>query len=426
VEYFGRVDGNTGARKPASLENVAMRKQKIETVVAGHICLDIIPAIAQKVKTLDQLVAPGKLVDVGPAVISTGGAVSNTGLALHRLGIATSLMGKIGNDSFGRAILDVLHGYGKGLTDGMIIDDSVTSSYTVVINPPGIDRCFLHCPGANDTLGADDIRYDKLEGVRLFHFGYPPLMRLMYTQGGAELEKIARAVRNRGVTMSLDMALPDPASEAGRQDWVAILRRVLPHVDVFLPSFDEILAMLRPALSAAEQACIPAPGTRGGKGPILSLLAKHLIDLGCAIVVLKLGEEGLYLRTTPDRDRLSNLGACQPDPLKPWIGRELVVPCFRTRVVGTTGAGDCTIAGFLAGLLKGLPPDSTMTHAVGTGAFNVEQADATSGVPAWNTVSERIARGWDRLPTQSPGPGWTWSDNNCAWIGPADQGEKQS
>jgi sugar/nucleoside kinase (ribokinase family) len=51
---------------------------------------------------------PGKLVDVGPAVLATGGAVSNTGLALHRLGSHVQFMGKVGNDQSGAVIMDVL------------------------------------------------------------------------------------------------------------------------------------------------------------------------------------------------------------------------------------------------------------------------------------------------------------------------------
>jgi len=53
---------------------------------------------------------PGRLLQVGPAVLSTGGAVSNTGLALHKLGIPTRLMGKTGRDSFGAAIREIVAG----------------------------------------------------------------------------------------------------------------------------------------------------------------------------------------------------------------------------------------------------------------------------------------------------------------------------
>jgi sugar/nucleoside kinase (ribokinase family) len=104
---------------------------------------------------------------VGAAALSTGGAVSNVGLALHRLGIGTQLMGKIGRDLFGQAIAQVVASFDPHLTAGMIVDDAAVSSYAVVINPPGVDRVFLHCPGANDTFGACNIEApDALSGIR--------------------------------------------------------------------------------------------------------------------------------------------------------------------------------------------------------------------------------------------------------------------
>lgn len=110
--------------------------------------------------------------------------MSNTGLALHRLGLRTKLMSKIGDDQFGKAILDVLGSYGDELAGGMIVAEGEHSSYSLVISPPGVDRIFLHCTGANDTFAAEDILTNELQGARLFHFGYPPLMRKMYENEG--------------------------------------------------------------------------------------------------------------------------------------------------------------------------------------------------------------------------------------------------
>jgi sugar/nucleoside kinase (ribokinase family) len=319
-----------------------------EVVVAGHICLDIIPTFERPVA-----LEPGKLFKIGPAVIATGGAVSNTGLSLRRLGVPTLLMGKVGEDLIGRAILERVN------SDGMIVAKGETSSYTVVISPPGVDRTFLHCTGANDTFVADDINYDRLAGARLFHFGYPTLMRSIYADGGRQMETILRRVKKRGLLTSLDMSYPDPQSEASQVDWPAWLARVLPHVDVFLPSFDEMQLML----------C-----TKAGPPEI----ARRLREWGARIAGLKLGDQGLYVQ---------------------WPDRELRAPCFEVTVVGTTGSGDATIAGFLAGLLHGLPPEDVMTMAVAVGAYCCEAADATSGVCHWGEVQRRIQSGWNRRRT---------------------------
>ena len=218
-----------------------------DAVVAGHICLDVIPDLSGLgAEPLSTLLRPGQLVEVGNPALATGGPVSNTGLALHILGVKTQLMGKVGDDPLGHVVTQIVADQGAGLADGMVVDPEAATSYSIIISPPDIDRIFLHSPGANNTFGAADVRYDVVAQARLFHFGYPPLMRRIYADNGAELIEIYRRVRALEVTTSLDMAVPDPATDAGRADWVAILEGVLPFVDVFLPSVEEILFMLRP------------------------------------------------------------------------------------------------------------------------------------------------------------------------------------
>ena len=185
---------------------------------------------------------------LGQTSISTGGAVANTGLALHRLGIETRLLARVGADQFGRTI-NKWSVRKKTLTpprlaDGITISAETSTSYSVVISPPGSDRRFLHHPGANDDFCADDVRDKALRDSRLFHFGYPPLMARMFADDGVQLTELFRHVKSLELTTSLDMALPDLNSAAGHDNWLTILKNTLPHVDIFLPSLDEILFML--------------------------------------------------------------------------------------------------------------------------------------------------------------------------------------
>lgn len=392
-------------------------------VVAGHICLDLIPTFSGDEADVTAMLTPGKLTRVGRAVLATGGAVSNTGLALHRLGLPVRLAGKIGDDLFGRAILELLRSQGPMLADGMIVREGEQSSYTVVLNPAGVDRIFLHCPGANDTFGAEDVPSGTLAGARLFHFGYPPLMRRMYADEGGELRTLFRRVKEHGLTTSLDMALPDPGSEAGRVDWVRACERVLPFVDVFLPSIDEILFMLeRTWWERIHRKASPGHPRTGLDGGVLAEVSERLIRMGAAIVVFKLGDQGLYMRTTSELSRILAMGQGTPRDAAVWCGRELLAPCFAVRVRGTTGAGDCTIAGMLAGLLFGLAPESAMTSAVGVGACSVEETDATSGVRPWSDVQARIATGWSRCKMDLQLDGWRWDETADIWRGPHDTG----
>ncbi len=197
----GRTDRQAGGHRVS---------RRWDAVVAGHICLDLIPDLSRVDRaSLTALLRPGQLVEVGAASISTGGAVSNTGLALHKLGIQSRLMGKIGDDILGRVVEQVVEAHGPGLSGGMVVDPSSDTSYTVIISPPGVDRVFLHAPAANCSFGAADVRYDEVAQARLFHFGYPPLMRRTFVNTGAELVDMFATCIPWGST-SLDMALPVP------------------------------------------------------------------------------------------------------------------------------------------------------------------------------------------------------------------------
>ena len=67
-----------------------------------------------------------------------------------------------------------------------------------MINPPGVDRSFLHCPGANRDILFARRPLRELADVRLFHFGYPPLMPPMYADGGEQLRGMFARVQERG------------------------------------------------------------------------------------------------------------------------------------------------------------------------------------------------------------------------------------
>ena len=394
-------------------------QENYHAVVAGHICLDVIPDLTTTTRgDLSRVLTPGRLLEVGPVSFSTGGPVSNTGLVMHKLGISTQLMGKVGNDLFGRAVLQIMASYNPHLADGMVIDENVSTSYSIIINWPNVDRIFLHCPGANDTFCADDLGYDLVKQARLFHFGYPPLMRMMYDDGGLQLAEIYRRSKETGVTTSLDMALPDPTSAAGRANWMQILQATLPYVDIFMPSIAEILYVLRRETfdelwSAARGSNILSLITP----ELLSDLSTQLIQMGVKIIGLKLGERGLYLRTA-EGAAIKSLGrACPSDP-DIWANREMWIACFQVNVVGTTGSGDATIAGFLSALLRDMSPEETVTAAVAVGACNVEAADALSGIRPWEETLQRVRSGWRRHELSLTSSNWRFDKSHQLWVGP--------
>lgn len=391
--------------------------ENYDAVVAGQLCLDIIPQFPDGITgQFDRLFVPGRLLEVSRVTLSTGGAVSNTGLALNRLGIPTRLMGKVGDDLFGQAVQQIIASYGPGLLDAMVVDPGVSTSYTLIISPPGTDRMFLYFPGANATFSADDVRYELVSEARLFHFGYPPLLRRMVEDDGVQLVDVLRRARETGVTTSLDTAFPDPLSAAGRADWATILGSALPYVDIFLPSIEEILYMLR------RNTYDELSSTAGGGSflplvtpELLSDLGRELLDMGARIVGLKLGDRGLYVRTA-DVLAIESLGRARPTESAVWADKEMWAPCFKVDMVGTTGAGDAAIAGFLSALLRDWPPEAATTAAVAVGACNVEADDALGGIRTWDETLDRMSEDWARHPLKLESPGWRFNDEHHLWV----------
>lgn len=400
---------------------MAKKKRKkaysVEIVVAGHICLDVFPTLAGGIEHF----RPGQTIEAGPVVFATGGPVSNTGLALHKLAVPVRLMGKVGDDLFGQAVLRILNERGPDLAGDMLIAPGEASSYSIILSTPQADRMLIHAPGCNATFGVDDLPYETLADAQHFHFGYPPLMQRMYANNGTELAAIFQRVQQTGLTNSLDLCMPDPTSAAGHADWQAILAATLPYVDVFLPSAEEILFMLRRPLF--EQFAVLPDTVRPLQHitpALVSELGQQLLAMGAKIVALKLGERGLYLRTA-SAGVLSSMIQFKIN-VDEWSNRELWMPCFAVDVVGTTGAGDATIAGFLTGFTFGMPPEEALEIACAVGACSVEAIDAVSGIRTWSQIALRLAKRWPHLPLafDIAQAGWHWDAENNVWIGPKD------
>jgi len=395
----------------------------IDVVAAGHVCLDIHPRFppGRSAAHLADVLHPGSLIQMDGAAVSTGGSVSNTGINLLTLGMKVALMGKIGDDFFARGILDLLAK--RGLEKSMVRVPGEQTSYTVVLAPPGIDRMFLHCPGANNTFGAEDVNYDMVAQARMFHFGYPPIMRRFYRNSGEELAALFQRVHALGgVTTSLDMAMPDPESEAGRADWIRILERTLPHVDLFVPSAEEMFLMFeRERFFAWREAA--AHDKRDlldfVTGDDLTRLGDRVLEMGARVLLIKCGARGVYGRTAPS-DALSEIPLFRdPERARAWGGKELWRATFLVDpVVSATGAGDSAIAGFLASALRGLTLSEALEMACAVGACNVTAMDALSGVRSWEETRRRVADGWAPNPMVIRGNGWETLVAQTLWAGP--------
>ena len=363
-----------------------------DAVVAGYLGVDLAPGFspagASSHTSAGELLRPGRLVEVRGLKLSLGGAVANTGLAMRRFGLHVALVGKVGCDALGDQAAAILRAHDADA--GLRRDARGRTAYGIVIAPPGTDRIFLEDPGCNATFAAGDIDYRLVARSRLFHFGYPTLMKAMYSGGGAELCRMLRRVRRLGVTTSLDVTLPDLGGPAGRVDWGKVLAAALPEVDVFMPSIEELLAMLEPG----EHARV-VRRARGGD-PVdhvpertFRRLGERVLGMGVKVLAIKAAHRGAYLCT--GEVRLLRLALPEPG----WSRREEwaePVPVERRRMRNSCGAGDAAVAGFLSAMLSGETLERAGRLAMIAGRDSLYAEDALGGLRDWAAMRRDLSR----------------------------------
>ncbi len=372
-----------------------MEKKK-RAVVAGHICVDITPVFPGKAaERIETVLTPGKLVHMEGVDIHTGGAVANTGLAMKILGNDVSLMGKIGDDELGRMVLNIMDAYHS--SERMRVSKDSATSYSVVLAVPGIDRIFLHDPGANDTFSCEDLDWEEIARADLFHFGYPSLMKAMYKNDGQELLKMLRRVKELGLVTSLDMAAIDPDSEGAKEDWHHILKRVLPYVDFFVPSVEELCFMLdRERYKEWKKRASGRDMTEILTMEDIRPLGKEVLDLGVGTALIKCGAPGMYYRTASE-EKMRTVCERLELPLAAWTDKEGFEESYRPdAVISGTGAGDTSIAAFLSAVLRGETLMEALHLAAATGACCVAAYDALSGLKPLDELKEKIRNGWEK------------------------------
>lgn len=394
--------------------------RRYDVMAAGHLCLDIFPSIPDTGELrMGDLLRPGRLVNVGAITLSTGGSVSNTGIGMKQLGNNVRFCASVGDDDLGGLIIDLLRSNGNA--EGISVISGRASSYTIVIAPPNIDRVFLHNPETNDEFGSENLNAAQVSQCRLFHFGYPPLMRRMYEDQGRELQKLFRNAKDAGATTSCDMALPDPDADAGKADWRAVFENFLPYVDIFVPSLEETFYALHPseflklkdAHDNDELINVLTPGD-------YKHLADEVLAMGPKIVTLKSGSKGFYIKTRA-KSGFEGMGDARPGDDDNWGGRELWAPALEVENFrNANGTGDASVAGFLTAYLRGKPIEEALRIATCCGMQIAQSADTTSGLRSWGETLDMVNRKLPQLDLWINANGWTWSEEKRLWCGPDD------
>lgn len=101
-----------------------------------------------------------------------GGAPANFLAALNMFGAKTALIGKVGNDTFGKLLTDTLDKSGIS-TKGIVVDDSVFTTLAFVTFDEHGDRefAFARKPGADTCLRFEEIDLSMIDNAKVFHFG---------------------------------------------------------------------------------------------------------------------------------------------------------------------------------------------------------------------------------------------------------------
>jgi sugar/nucleoside kinase (ribokinase family) len=306
-----------------------------EIAVLGNFVVDIIG------KPIDRLPERGRLLMIDTLETHPGGNGPNTAGALGRLGAAVRVLGRVGEDLYGRFLLEKLEEWGVD-TRAVARDPGAVTGLTLVPVDRTGERSFIHHFGANADFTPGDIPWSDLAGVKHLHLA--SFFVLPGFEGPAAAAVLTEA-RRRRMTTSIDVCW----DRTGR--WLETLRPCLPHVDYLMPSEEE------------------ARELTGKTEPVEIVTA--LRNEGAGAVVLKLGERGCL-----------------------YAGEEGVfrVPAYRVEVRETTGAGDCFIAGFLLARVRGWDLERALRFANACGARSVTAVGGVTGMAPAEEI-EDWARG---------------------------------
>jgi sugar/nucleoside kinase (ribokinase family) len=265
---------------------------------------------------VDTLPGPGESVFADGMSLRVGGAGANAALALCEAGIIPRLVGAVGDDHYGRWLLDQLADF--GLTGDIAVDPEQPTGLTVAVEAPARERSFLTFLGITGSADESIVPQSSLgaDHVLLCDYFCAPALR------GEPTRRLLGGARELGARTYFDTAWDPEGFPSPTRDEID---SILPLVDVFLPNEAEACALT--GLDSVVQAGRALQKRSGGW------------------VVIKLGADGC-MAFGPHGGRLAS-----PAPV--------VEP------KDTTGAGDAFNAGLVAALAAGQDWPDALAAATG-------------------------------------------------------------
>ncbi|MBM3993535.1 MAG: carbohydrate kinase family protein, partial [Planctomycetes bacterium] len=153
-------------------------------IVADHVCTPI-----------SHLPAAGELVMADGMLLTVGGCAANAAVDLAKMQTRVSIVGRVGNDVFGRVVSDILRESGVDVSN-LKTSAGLDTSQTLIVNVKGQDRRFIHTFGANRDFRASDIPMNLLGEAKVLYLGGYLVMPAVAQD---ELVPVFTEARKRGV-----------------------------------------------------------------------------------------------------------------------------------------------------------------------------------------------------------------------------------
>ncbi|HEY54396.1 MAG TPA: ribokinase [Caldilineae bacterium] len=303
-------------------------------VIVGSLNMDLV------VRT-PHMPAPGETVLGGNFQTIPGGKGANQAVAAARLGARVSMVGRVGADAFGTALLANLQVEGVDVRH-VLADTTAASGVALITVDESGQNSIVVASGANWRLTVDDVQATLAE-IDAFD-----VLVMQLESPLPVVEAAAKLARERGARVALN---PAPAR--------ALPTSLLAQTDVLIPNESEtslLTGLPVESLSQAEEA------------------ARALLEQGVGAVVLTLGSRGALV-------------------VEP--GQEAVhLPPHAVEVVDTTAAGDAFVAGLATRWGEGADLVEAARWGNAAGALAVTKVGAQPSAPT-RTAVVNLMRGSD-------------------------------
>jgi ribokinase len=276
-----------------------------------------------------RLPRPGETLSGGPFATYPGGKGANQAVAAARLGARVAMIGRVGDDAFGRELLAGLAADGVD-TAAVLATPHTSSGVALIAVEDGGQNMIVIAPGANAALAVADVE------AAAALLGACRVLLLQLESPLPAVTRAAQIARAAGATVILNPA-PAPAGPLPAD--------LLAAVDYIVPNETEAAALLDGQTSG------------GPRDQARSL--RELLDVPAAVVTI------------------GRRGAAMADA----TGATLQ-PAFPVQAVDATAAGDAFIGGFAAALVAGLAPADALRWGCAAGALAATRPGAQASLPS--------------------------------------------